>query len=182
MHIMRPANHPLTAGLIEFVNSLLDKLVMAEIGSYGGESTSFFVKKASKIFCVDPWQNYVEHNEGGQVVLNDLGEAEAAFDRVVAANPGIIIKMKGASLDMARHIADGSLDMAYVDANHEYEYVLADINAWLPKVKKGGIIAGHDYNYTDPVHGTRVGVEKAVREKFGSADKIFQDTTWMKKL
>jgi predicted O-methyltransferase YrrM len=36
-------------------------------------------------------------------------------------------------------------DIVYIDASHEYEYVKEDILAWLPKVKKGGIICGDDY-------------------------------------
>ena len=49
------------------------------------------------------------------------------------------------SLDAAKAFADGSLDFAYIDANHTEPYVTQDIEAWTPKVKTGGIIAGHDY-------------------------------------
>jgi hypothetical protein len=40
---------------------------------------------------------------------------------------------------------DESLDFIYIDANHKYEYVKQDISLWFPKVRKGGIVAGHDY-------------------------------------
>jgi predicted O-methyltransferase YrrM len=51
-----------------------------------------------------------------------------------------------------------SLDFVFIDAGHSYEEVKKDIQAWLPKVKKGGVLAGHDYSKSFP------GVVKAVRE------------------
>ena len=183
MHIMRPANHPLTTGFLEFVAFLPDKVVMAEIGCYGGESTAYFTKKAIKIYCIDPWQTYTEkYPDGfGGSTLTDLDEAERAFDLVATRFPNIIVKMKGFSIKKVNEFINEFFDMVYIDANHEYEFVLADIKAWLPKIKKGGIISGHDFNHTDP-HGTRVGVEQAVREVFGGPDKVFPDSTWIKQL
>ena len=49
------------------------------------------------------------------------------------------------SLEAAARFADKSLDFVWIDGNHEYEAVKADIMAWLPKVKAGGVLAGHDY-------------------------------------
>ena len=53
--------------------------------------------------------------------------------------------IKGLSLDVVKKIDDGSLDWIYIDADHEYEAVKADLEAWFPKVRNGGIISGHDY-------------------------------------
>ncbi len=50
----------------------------------------------------------------------------------------------------ARH-ADGSLDFVFLDGCHTFEAVQADIKAWRPKVKTGGMLAGHDYNTYDTV-------------------------------
>jgi predicted O-methyltransferase YrrM len=67
---------------------------------------------------------------------------------------------------------DNSLDFAFIDANHSYESVKEDIELWLPKIKSGGILAGHDYNIW-------TGVNKAVHEKFAN-DKIqIIDTSWL---
>jgi glycosyltransferase involved in cell wall biosynthesis len=46
--------------------------------------------------------------------------------------------------------ADESLDFVYIDGNHQLKYVVEDIVEWTKKIKKGGIIAGHDYIYTNP--------------------------------
>jgi len=40
---------------------------------------------------------------------------------------------------------DNSVDVVYIDGNHNYSYVLQDIEIWYPKVKKGGVIGGHDF-------------------------------------
>ena len=45
----------------------------------------------------------------------------------------------------ADSFVDESIDLVYIDALHDYESVSADIRAWYPKVREGGIIAGHDY-------------------------------------
>lgn len=41
--------------------------------------------------------------------------------------------------------ADGSLDWVYLDSNHSFEAACQDLEAWFPKVRNGGVFAGHDY-------------------------------------
>jgi hypothetical protein len=53
------------------------------------------------------------------------------------------------SIDAATLVEDGSLDLVFIDADHSYEGVRKDIEAWSPKVRKGGVIAGHDYGHPD---------------------------------
>lgn len=68
--------------------------------------------------------------------------------------------IRGASWEVAAQFEDQSIDFVFIDADHIYEHVRKDVLAWLPKVKPGGIIAGHDYN---PPHE----VKRAVDEIFG---------------
>jgi hypothetical protein len=49
------------------------------------------------------------------------------------------------SVEAAKQFEDGSVDAVYLDGNHRLEYVIQDIQVWLPKLRKGGIISGHDY-------------------------------------
>jgi len=49
------------------------------------------------------------------------------------------------SLIASASFPDDSLDWVYIDAGHSFEEVKADYEAWFPKVRKGGIISGHDY-------------------------------------
>lgn len=55
---------------------------------------------------------------------------------------------------------DESFDYVYIDSDHSYEATSKDIELWWPKVKKGGILAGHDYNSRNKLYG----VVEAVNE------------------
>src|SRR3990170_414875 len=71
--------------------------------------------------------------------------------------------IKGTSVEVAKTITDNSLDWIYLDADHRYPGIKADLNAWFPKVRPGGVVSGHDYihhNVGDYVFG----VTKAVNE------------------
>jgi len=80
--------------------------------------------------------------------------------------PWVLMRMN--TEEAHKFIADHSLGFVYIDAQHRYENVRDDIKNWLPKVKKGGVIAGHDYNpWGDPSRG---GVAKAVDQRFPSVN------------
>lgn len=86
-----------------------------------------------------------------------------------------IMKMK--SLEAIKIFPKGYFDLVYVDASHQYEDVLEDIKAWLPKVRKGGLMTGHDYNH--PTRGDLAGVTRAVDEIFGKGKvQTGDDTVW----
>lgn len=71
--------------------------------------------------------------------------------------------LKMLSTEAAKLFARETFDLVYLDANHSYEAVKADLHEWWPLVKTGGWIAGHDYT------GPHLGVAKAVNEFFPSA-------------
>lgn len=78
---------------------------------------------------------------------------------------------------------NNSVDFVFIDAGHEYEEVKADILVWLPKIKKGGVIAGHDYNgFNKP--GGYPGVNQAVHEIFGKEviEDYIDEDCWLVKI
>ena len=75
----------------------------------------------------------------------------------------------GDSIHIAQYFQDQSIDFCYIDASHEYKDVKADIQAWLPKMKPGGLLAGDDLNYYP-------GVLKAVEELL--PDFVRDDNVW----
>lgn len=83
---------------------------------------------------------------------------------------------KAYSADIAEKTVDKSLDFVFIDGDHSYEGCLSDIRLWLPKIKPGGFISGHDYD-----HPKLPGVKKAVDEFF---DDIETDVnrTWFKRV
>ncbi len=77
------------------------------------------------------------------------------------------------SVEAAKLVPDGCCAMIFIDGDHSYAGVLADIESWLPKVKRGGFLAGHDWP-------TYPGVRQAVREVFGAKNHMCLDanTCW----
>jgi len=119
------------------------KGVGAEIGVERGVFSRTICKmgKIKKFYAIDCWEtfgNYRDHVP--QKRLDSF--YETTKKRLAPYNATLIKKF---SLDAAGDFMDESLDFVYIDANHSYEEVLKDLEAWSKKVKKGGIVAGHDY-------------------------------------
>ena len=107
-----------------------------------------------------PWLTYPEAL--GKMVAEGLPD-ELAHIRLI----GVL------SLLAARIWTPASLDLVMIDGNHTYEWVLADIDAYLPLIRPGGVLAGHDY-------GTpQFGVTRAVDELLGRRVHHFERVWWV---
>jgi predicted O-methyltransferase YrrM len=115
------------------------------------------------------------------MVDNDSESIDTAWVRAVRwatvamlqrANPSVVIHDYRESLESARflHKQGVQLDSVFIDGCHEYAECLADISAWRPLVRPGGIICGHDYW---PAH---VGVMDAVNEYFRDGFEVVPET------
>lgn len=92
--------------------------------------------------CVDPWKSYLEYGDP----KNHAKKIAAAYQTAVAKLTPLGCEiMRMTSLEAAALVPNGSLDFVYVDSNHGYEFVLQDLAAWAPKVRRGGCFSGHDY-------------------------------------
>jgi cephalosporin hydroxylase len=88
---------------------------------------------------------------------------------------GNVFYSRGKSLDALAHVKDSDLDFIYVDGDHRYEAVLADIKGWRPKLRDGAVLAGHDWSLKD--------VQKAIHETLtGKEAVLFQGDSWAVKL
>ena len=134
--------------------------VGAEIGVYKGEYTKKFLDAGIKMYGIDPWLDYVEyHNSRGQERIDFQYEHAK---RVLTPYPNCTIIRK-TSMEAVEDFADESLDFVYIDANHLLRYVVEDICEWSKKVRRDGIISGHDYFYEKRDHSNVVQVPYAVR-------------------
>jgi predicted O-methyltransferase YrrM len=91
--------------------------------------------------------------------------------------------MRMTSLRAAQLIADESLDFVYIDALHDYVSTLQDIEAWWPKLKSGGLMAGHDYLHSITFYGDNVitvapAVQKFASEHSRQEQVSIPDFTW----
>ena len=149
-------------------------LIGVEIGSYAGESAEIFLKSNAfkKLYCIDPWEMGYDPND----FAGDEGIylAEKVFDEKFKNNP-IVTKLKMKSFDASRLFELDSLDFVYIDGNHKYEFIKSDLMSYYPRVKKGGIISGHDYEWK----GTP-DVKRAVDEFFNKPPiKKYPDHSWI---
>lgn len=128
--------------LVLYLNQKNTKIV-AEVGAREGDFSKFILDNtsATKVYAIDPW-------EGNKELLNPKEAFKKCSDLLKAYGDRAEL-IKGWSPDIANHFPDESLDFVYIDALHDYESVKADIKAFYPKVKPGGIIAGHDYHKED---------------------------------
>jgi predicted O-methyltransferase YrrM len=94
-----------------------------------------------RLSCVDPWLKYRGYREHVSQEKLDRFYEESGV-RLAQYGVNLIRKM---SVDAAQDFGDRSIDFVYIDGNHEFGHVVADVCAWTPKVRHGGIVAGHDY-------------------------------------
>lgn len=162
-----------------------DDSVLVEVGVAFGRSLAFLAKslldagKKSTLYGVDPWPRDARSWTSDGSVARPDGAFLSFCRGMVQHAPHELERisiLRLSSLDAAKAVgALGGADFVFIDANHAYEHVRADIAAWRPVVRRGGVLAGHDHcDYTP-------GVEKAVREVFGS-DYVVRGSSWWKRL
>jgi|APGre2960657444_1045066.scaffolds.fasta_scaffold00584_8 predicted O-methyltransferase YrrM len=177
LHEATCRNSTYKQGLIDLINDLDNKITnMVEVGSYQGESTIIFadnINGLQELHAIDPWSNGYAPGDACSDKY-PMSVVESNFD-IRTKNFSVIKKHKTTSKEFVKEIADGSLDFVYIDGDHSYNSCKEDINMWLPKIKQGGIIAGHDY-----LEACFMGVVNAVNETFGKPDKTYNDTSWLK--
>lgn len=125
--------------------------VCCEVGVLVGTYTRHVVDigQPSRLYAIDHWAGdavWPALLPGGVRHITPV-EAEPIFlaNFAYEIELGVVVQKKGDSKQMLSEIPDGSLDFCYVDASHFFESVLGDLEAALPKMKPGGILAGHDW-------------------------------------
>lgn len=134
-----------------------DNAHFVEVGSWKGKSAAYMTveiaksNKAIKFDCVDIWTGAGtpgEYDNDASVQQQTLYDE---FVNYMKPAEGLYTPVREWSDKAAALYEDASLDFVFIDAGHSYENVSADIKAWMPKVKPGGFIAGHDYGSADGV-------------------------------
>lgn len=138
---------------------------VVEVGAWLGRSTHALLSGCpGTVYVVDDWKL----GEGGLTRRQAFGE----FLQNVGAFKHLQ-SMRMSSIRASKAFQDGSVDMVFLDAAHDYDSVMADLEAWKPKVTK--LICGHDYSKVWP------GVVQAVDEFFQGSAKI-HEAIWYKEL
>jgi len=134
---------------------------VAEIGVlYGEFSAELLNEQPRDLFLIDPWANQPLHQ------YIDINAEQDCFNKVRNSvldrfakqiGTGQVTVVRSFSHVAAREIDRKNFDVVFIDGNHSYNWVLADLFVWYTKVKEGGWLCFHDYRRSD-----FLGVEQAV--------------------
>ena len=141
-----------------------------ELGAWLGKSSAYLCDKAThqNITIIDSWKGSPNELTTTHKLATEVDIYDLFVDNMGERKYNVI---KGESKVAAKMFLDESLDVVFIDLTHTCEAVKEDIKLWLPKVKKGGFIAGDDY------HENWKGVIQAVDELLPHA--TFIDDCWI---
>lgn len=152
---------------------------IAEIGVNKGESSQLFrsLFPEAHLYLIDPWELSTDYIMSATPISRREKHYEKSYQIVQEAfkdDPKTTV-LRMTSQQAIAHTPD-EFDLVFIDANHEYTHVKQDILSWLPKVRSGGILAGHDYTPEIPMFS---GVKQAVDEIFGKKIMLGKDRLWI---
>lgn len=117
-----------------------------EVGVCWAENLLHYCKAGLEIYGVDPWSEHSyrkivsipgEHAKTNQAVYEWAKERTSLYPNCTL--------IRKPSFEAVEDFGNASLDFVYIDGNHKYGNVAMDLMLWTRKVRKGGVIAGHDY-------------------------------------
>lgn len=140
-----------------------------EIGVEKGKNaqTMFEIIPNLKLYGVDPYKQHPQASYAYHAAIRHWNTQylknckHQCLKRMKGRN---FTLLQGFSKDMVEKIEDNSLDFIYIDADHSYDFVMMDIILWGRKVRKGGIVSGHDYFYDNNKPGRQAKVTQAVND------------------
>lgn len=135
--------------------------VFVEVGCWKGKSTAYMAQKIKEsrkkiqFYAVDTWEGSMTEEAHQSEIAKILAQKRTLFEEFwqmmkIAGVSEIIYPIKRDSVEAANScFADRTLSFVFIDADHRYENVTADIKAWYPKVRPGGVLAGHDFAWDE---------------------------------
>ena len=136
----------------KFFPMLIDRLNLKkgiEIGVDKAGFSSHILEKSKieKYYCVDTWQDNFGSDYKPDYFDKDgskrYNDAQATLLKYIQEERAVMLKMTG--MEASTQFSANSLDFCYIDGDHSLEGIYSDLKAWVPIVRIGGIIAGHDY-------------------------------------
>jgi len=146
-------------------------LVGVEIGTSGGVGCFGMLNRLPNLtmYTIDPFKHIDGSLHESSLPQEVLDEGYVlALDRL-SYFKGRVTVIRKASDDAVQDVPD-VVDFVHIDGDHTYEQVIRDIDNYLPKIRKGGLISGHDYIL-------QAGVVRAVHERFKTVN-FEQDYLW----
>jgi hypothetical protein len=152
-------------------NTSLESFHGVEVGALFGQSAAFLgVELCNRQESFHELDTDYGHYKLDLVDLSNNGDRLRHNLAPVASVIGAI-HSPCSSLAASMKYPDVSLDFVMLDAGHDYGDIRADIDAWWPKVKSGGILSGHDFSHYFP------GIVRAVCETFAEV-RVWPGSLW----
>ena len=162
------------------------RVVGCEVGVHRAQNAAVLLQQRPQLelHLVDLWAATESYRRSGDAISKRTPhERQSDYqraNRAVAFTGDRVMIRRGESTAAAAEHLDESIDFVFIDADHSYAGCRADIDTWLPKVKRGGWIGGHDYGHKLERQGLW-GVKRAVdeaAEEHGLIVETGQDLTW----
>jgi hypothetical protein len=152
---------------------------ICELGVSRGKFLSILaLSDPDHLVGIDVWDKYdkeaYSHNPHYYHKLFPNHKNKAWREKIQKWSKGLSFKVDiivDFTVSAAKMFEDEYFDFVYVDANHTYDGVTADLEAWYPKVRKGGMIAGHDY-FNKITDSYEMRVKEAVEDFANKIDKF----------
>ncbi len=155
------------------ISKVPDNGIFVECGAWLGKSSSYLCDKSKNrfsIYIVDSWKGSDNELDTTQKLATQTDIYEVFLENM---GNRIFTPIKKLSCEAVKDFEDKSCDVIFIDMNHTYNEVKKDIQMWLPKVKSGGFLAGHDYTQSFP------GVIRAVDELLGKNNIVNRRPCWI---
>lgn len=139
-------------GLVPYIKRHGENLVGVEVGTCRGESTYYFLDKCpniEKLYTIDPYKAYDDWN--GEITQETVDRFMEIAKKNLKKFSKRVEMVREESVNAADKFENESLDFIFVDGDHSYEATFADCVHYYPKLKKGGIFCGHDYQSLESV-------------------------------
>jgi len=120
------------------------EITAVEVGTYEGYNAKSILKELNigRFYVIDPYENYSDYASSEPETVMKLVKAQKMAKRKLKKYLKKIVWIKKRSEDAIKDLPE--VDFIYIDGNHKYEYVKKDMENCFKKLKKGGILAGHD--------------------------------------
>jgi len=134
--------------------------VGCEVGVFRGRNAREMFREIPglKLYVVEPYAHQAYSTRPREQERYERNRRET-YNRLIGKN---VIMIEKFSEDAVRDIPYDSLDFVYIDADHSYDYVMLDIILWTRRVRKGGIVSGHDYIVPGHVGVLDINIKEAV--------------------
>ena len=144
--------------------------VGVEIGVNNGRFAQIMCERIPGLeyYGVDPYNRYDDFQIGS---TNQMEKSYQKAARKIEAYNARIVKTFSALA--YSQFENGSVDFVYVDGNHEFKYAFSDILLWLPKIRSGGVMSGHDYG-----DGVKEAVDFCLKSFRVEQWFLLKDTSW----